>query len=338
MNSYERIMAAMDGQPVDRTPVSLMTMAWAGHYIGKTYREYTLEPEALVASHLALVRDLGMDTVTVQTDPWCEAEAYGMQFDYPAEGVGIPRGHLIEGDEVALEKLILFNPHEHHRTRERIRAVRLYADQVKGEVPIIGWVEGPIAEYADLRGLENACIDLIEFPEKIHQALDRMVENALRFAKAQVEAGADIIGVGDAAASVIGPTLYEEFVWPHERDLLSGIRAAGAKTKVHICGNITPLLPRLARLDIDILDVDWMVPLEEARAIMGEAVTLCGNFNPVEEQLQCPPERTRAASLRCRQQAGARFILQGGCETPPGTPLENVKACFVHEALKSRSH
>jgi MtaA/CmuA family methyltransferase len=328
MTSFQRVMAAMDGHPVDRTPVSLMTMAWAAHYIGKTYREYTLEPETLVASHLALARDLGMDTVTVQTDPWCEAEAYGMQFQYPAEGVGIPLRHLLEGEGIALDKLMLFDPHKHHRTSERIRAVQLYAEQVKGEVPIIGWVEGPIAEYADLRGLESACIDLIEFPDEIHHALGLMVENALRFARAQIEAGADIIGVGDAAASVIGPTLYEEYVWPHERVLLAGIRAAGAKTKLHICGNIAPLLPLLAQLDIDILDVDWMVPLEDAQGIMGETVTLCGNFNPVEEQFQCSPSHTRAASLRCREQAGVRFILQGGCETPPGTPLDNVKACF----------
>ena len=330
MNSYERILAAMEGRPVDRVPVSLMTMAWAAHYIGKSYRDYYLEPDVLVAAHLALARDLGMDTVTVQTDPWCEAEAYGMQFDYPPEGVGVPRGHLLEGEEIALEKLALFDPREHRRTRNRIRAVRRFADEVKNEIPIIGWVEGPIAEYADLRGMENACIDLLEHPDAIHVALGRMVENALRFAEAQIEAGADIIGVGDAAASVIGPALYEEFVWPHERNLLAGIRAAGAKTKVHICGNIAPLLPRLAQLDIDILDVDWMVPLEQARAIMGEAVTLCGNFNPVQEQLQCDAQRTREAALRCRRQAGSRFILQGGCETPPGTPLENVTACFIN--------
>jgi uroporphyrinogen-III decarboxylase len=88
-------------------------------------------------------------------------------------------------------------------------------------------------------------------------------------------------------------------------------------------------LPELAGMAIDILDLDWMVRIGEARGIMGDEVTLCGNFNPVTEQLQCDAETTRAACVRCQKEGGIRFILQGGCETPPGTPEENIRACFV---------
>lgn len=327
MNSYDRVFNAMDGRPVDRTPVSLMTMAWAGHYIGRSYRDYYLDPNVLVESHLALVRDFGMDTVTVQTDPWCEAEAYGMEFDYPEEGVGIPKGLLL-GDGIHLDRLEPFDPHKHPRTASRLEAIWQFSEAIKGTVPIIGWVEGPIAEYADLRGLQDACIDLIESPYEVHEALKRIVDNAVRFAEAQIEAGADIIGIGDAAASVIGPDHYRELVMPHGKDLFARIHDLGARTKVHICGNIHPLLPMLAEMEIDILDVDWMVPLEEARRIMGQEVTLCGNFNPVQEQLRCDPETTRRAALRCAAEGAPRFILQAGCETPPGTPEENIRACF----------
>lgn len=328
MNSYERVMAALDGNPYDRTPVSMMTMAWAGHYIGKSFREYILEPEVLVNAHLALVRDLGMDTVSVQSDPWSEAEAYGMRFTYPDEAVGMPEGHLLD-DDFEPSALKRFDPHAHQRTRDRIEAIRLYAREIKGDVPIIGWVEGPIAEYADLRGLQEACLDLFEAPDRLQEAFACIVDNAAEYAIAQIEAGADIIGVGDAAASVIGPVLYEEHVKPWEKILFTRIREAGAKVKVHICGNIVPLLPGLSELGIDILDIDSMVPLAEARAAMGEQVTLCGNFNPVAEQLRCTADQARTAAERCIAEGGHRFILQGGCETPPETPLENVKAAFA---------
>ncbi len=325
MNSYERVMNTLAGEPRDRVPLSLMMMAWAGHYAGHTYRDYCLNMDALVGSHLAMVRDFGMDTVTVQTDPWVEAEAYGMTFDYPDEGVGIPQGHLLE-DGFDLDQIKTFDPHEHKRTSDRIRAIRMYAQQVKDEVPIIGWVEGPIAEYADLRGLEMASIDLIEQPDKIAQAFDIIVDNALRFAKAQIEAGADIVGVGDAAASIMGPHLYESIIVPAERKLFQGIRDAGGKVKVHICGDIRTLLPGLSTLPIDILDIDWMVPLKHAHDVMGEQVTLCGNFDPVASLLKCTPEQAAAAAQRCVEEAGDRFILQAGCETPPGTPEANVRA------------
>jgi MtaA/CmuA family methyltransferase len=328
MNSYERVMATLEGREHDRTPVSMMTMAWAGHAIGKTYRDYCLDPEVTVAAHLALVRDFGMDTVTVQTDPWCEAEAYGMRFTYPEEGVGIPEGHLLH-DDLDLSLLAPFDPWEHTRPRNRLRAIKRFAEELKGEVPIIGWVEGPLAEYADLRGLEDACIDLMEEPEQAREAMRLITDNAIRFALAQLEAGADIIGIGDAAASVIGPDLYAANVRPFEEELFARIRRAGGKTKVHICGNISRLIPHFKGLAIDILDLDWMVSMTRTREILGEHITLCGNFNPVTEQLQCSPETARAAAERCIAEGGKRFILQGGCETPPGTPADNVRAAFT---------
>lgn len=335
MNSFERVMATLEGREHDRTPVSMMTMAWAAHHIHKSYREYTLDPEITVAAHLALVRDFGMDTVTVQTDPWCEAEAYGMSFTYPEEGVGIPDRHLLT-DDFAPGDLPLFDPAAHVRTRNRLRALAKFADEVKGRVPIIGWVEGPIAEFADLRGLENACIDLMEDPENVRMALRRITDNAIRFALAQLEAGADIIGIGDAAASVIGPELYAEHVRPFQEELFDRIRSAGGKTKVHICGNITPLLPHFKGLAIDILDLDWMVSLSGTREILGGDITLCGNVNPVTEQLQCGVEAAKAAAARCMAEGGERFMLQGGCETPPGTPPENIRAAMDQAAAMRR--
>jgi len=32
---------------------------------------------------------------------------------------------------------------------------------------VLGWAEGPLAEYGDLRGVENAMLDLIDRPEML---------------------------------------------------------------------------------------------------------------------------------------------------------------------------
>ncbi len=82
-------------------------------------------------------------------------------------------------------------------------------------------------------------------------------------------AGADIIGVGDAAASLVGPRIYKEFVWPWEKKLVDAIHANGGKVRLHICGNTRRILSSMAELGCDIVDIDFLVPLEEARAQMG---------------------------------------------------------------------
>jgi uroporphyrinogen-III decarboxylase len=67
---------------------------------------------------------------------------------------------------------------------------------------ILGWVEGPLAEYADLRGVENAMLDLINSPEIFVEAGEIIVQNAIAFAVAQIKVGADMVGIGDSAASL----------------------------------------------------------------------------------------------------------------------------------------
>ena len=328
MTPKQRLLATIRGEEHDRVPVTPIVMQWAAHHIGRSYRDYYLNGQCLAAGQLAVMRDFHTDWVSVMSDPWCEASAFGMAFDWPEESVGVPRGHLIQSPADA-RKLTVFDPHAHDRPRERLACIRAERAAVGDDVAVFGWVEGPLAEYADLRGLEDACIDLMDDPATFHAAAEVIVENAIHFAREQVAAGADFIGVGDAACSVIGPDLYREHVWPWERKLFAGIHDAGALVKLHICGNIAPLLPMLAEVGADILDVDYMVPLDQARAAVGDQVTLCGNFDPVAALKDSTPAAIAAAAQRCIDAAGgprSRFILQPGCEVPPGTPAEHLHA------------
>ena len=135
-----------------------------------------------------------------------------------------------------------------------------------------------------------------------------------------------MIGVGDAVASLISPPMYERFVLPFEKRLFDAIHEAGAAVKLHICGDVSNSVGLMARTGCDILDVDWMVPLKESRAIVGPNVTLCGNFDPTAVLLQGTPQDVADAARTCIETAGRRFILQPGCEVPPGTPEQNIRA------------
>ncbi len=108
-----------------------------------------------------------------------------------------------------------------------------------------------------------------------------VIEMELRFAGEQFKAGADVIGVGDAAASLVGPEIYDEFVWPYEKKLVDGIHALGGKVRLHICGNTRRILEGMGKLGCDIVDLDSMAPISDARQQMGPKTILLGNLNPV---------------------------------------------------------
>ena len=96
---------------------------------------------------------------------------------------------------------------------DRLEAVRLLRAKVGGQVPVMGWVEGALAEAAVLRGDSALMLDLYDRPEWVHDLLETCAEVAIAFARAQVKAGADIVGMGDAIASQISPPMYQEFAF-----------------------------------------------------------------------------------------------------------------------------
>jgi MtaA/CmuA family methyltransferase len=338
MTAKERLYAAIRGEQRDRVPVVPIFMAWAARYVGHTYRDYYLDGDVLVQAQLAVMRAFQTDQVSAISDPWRESSAYGMEFDYPEEGVGVPRERLLKRpDDVA--RLGPIDVHAAPRTKQRIDSVAKMAAEVGQTHSVLGWVEGPMAQYCDLRGMHEAMIDLIDNPGTFRQAAEVLVDNAVAFARAQIEAGADMIGVGDAAASLIGPKLYVEHVLAPQRRLFEGIHAGGAAVRLHICGNIGDIIAQMATTGADVIDVDWMVPLPHARRAVGPEVALCGNFDPAGVLLQGPPESVAAAARQCIAEGGDRFCLMPGCEVPPGTPEANIRAfccaegCLISDAL-----
>ena len=313
-------------------------MAWAANFVGRTYRDYYLDGDILAESQLAVTRAFNVDQISAISDPWREASAYGMEFDYPADGVGKPREILLR-TPADIDRLKACPIENAERPRQRIASVAKMAEAIGQTHSVLGWVEGPIAEYADLRGVENTMMDLIDAPEMYLKAAEIIVDNAIRFARAQIEAGADMIGIGDAVASLINPQMYQEFVLPLEKRLIEAIHEAGAATKLHICGDISRNIPYIVQTDSDIIDLDWMVSIAKARETVGPDITLCGNFDPTAVLLQGTPEDVAEAAKTCLEAGGQRFILQPGCEVPPGTPEANIRAfcpcegCLISEKL-----
>jgi MtaA/CmuA family methyltransferase len=211
-----------------------------------------------------------------------------------------------------------------------IKALGLFKERVGRDLIVEGWIEGPIAEAADLRGINTLMLDFYDDPAFVRDLFAFVVEMELRFAREQIRAGADLIGIGDAAASLVGTDIYNEFVWPFEKQLVDGIHALGGRTRLHICGNTRHHLAAMGRLGCHVVELDSLAPLDEARAQMGPAQVLLGNVNPVSVLRNGTPESVTQAVAECHAQAGARFIVGAGCEVPRDTPDANLHALVAY--------
>jgi MtaA/CmuA family methyltransferase len=266
------------------------------------------------------------DQVSVISDPYREVQGFGGKIRYEINHPPVCEQLVVP--EITDLSALPEDPDPYHceRMLDRLLAVREFKKRVGGECSILGWVEGPAAEAADLHGVENFLLDTMMEPKACAVLMARCTKTAIRFAEAQLAEGADTIGVGDAICSQLPPALYRELVWPHEKKLFDAIHAAGGLVKLHICGDITHLLPHIAELPIDILDLDHLVDPVVARKAIGNTIAIAGRVDPVHDILNGTPQAIRLAVLESYAKIGNPHLVMAGCEIPSGTPPENLKA------------
>ncbi len=326
MTPLERTLGFIRNETVDRPPCHPIIMRWAAHYAGVNYQSFCLDYQAKCRAMIQCAEHFAIDWVTVMSDPWAEAEAFGIEVDYPEND--LPRdvgGHLASMDQV--RNLSVYKVEDHTRLQGRISEITEYRRLVGDRYFIVGWVEGPMAEYADLRNPSRAALDLLDDPRAVHTAMDVIVDAARAFIKAQVEAGAHCIGIGDAFASQIGPALYREFVYDRECDLVTYIHSLGALAKLHICGNTSALLEDMIKTGADIIDIDHLVTnLAHGADLLGNTQVFCGKSDPVSI-IQNGTHHTIVDSVKSDfDQTRGRCIVSAGCEITPGTSVENMRA------------
>ena len=122
---------------------------------------------------------------------------------------------------------------------------------------------------------------------------------------------------------------YDRFARPATERLLSHLPRRGQVPVILFGSGSTHLIDSFARMPVDVISVDWKLPLDAARARSG-GKALQGNVDP--GVLLGRPEAVTAAALAARRAAGpVGHILNLGHGILPPTPPENV-AAFVAAA------
>ncbi len=325
MNALERYRAVLQGRPVDVLPRLPILMQYAAEYIGSDYGRFAADHRVLVEANLRCMEEFGFEQVSCISDPYRETQGFGGQIEYVPDGPPRCLRPPLD-DSKDLDALSRPDPHSSERMRDRIAAVEAFTRRVGGTCSVLGWVEGPAAEAADLRGVTAFLMDLMDDEPFAQRLMDLCTEVAVAFALAQLAAGCDTIGIGDAIASQLSPDVYRRLVLPRETELINAIHAAGGLVRLHICGNITHLLGEVATMDLDILDLDWQVDLRAARDAVGPQTALCGNVDPVAVVRDGSPESIREALAEVYEAVGNPWLVGAGCEIPSGTPAENLHA------------
>ena len=336
MKSLERIRGLVAGEPIDHLPAQPLVMQLAARHAGLDYNHYVTHGERLAEAQLAMAEEYGIDCLMQCSDPARElidiAGGDDSSVEWATTGPAIVEERALVRDKSTLGTLRVPDPLAPGRMRDRIESIEALRRMAGPDVSVVGWVEGPLALGAEMRGLSMVMMDTYEDPGFLDELFDFTSQVARAYWKPQVEAGADTIGMSDAAASMMSPQHYKRFIYPAQLRVVEDIKATRPDVivRLHMCGRTDDLLPLMKELPVDIWELDFLVDLVHAREVLGPERVILGNVNTVEVMLTGTPDDVYAAAAGCHRICGASHVVGAGCEIAPETPPENLHALVAY--------
>lgn len=322
---YNLVMSALyNGRKGTRPPVGNVTSI-ACHDLmnltGVSFPQAHTDANAMAELALAGHEIIGFDTVMPEYSVHQEAAALGCDVDWGTRDRMPDSRNFPYGDfsDVVIPENILEKP----SMRVVLDALSILRRHVGGKAAVVGKVMGPWTLAYHMAGTQNFLLQVgMEESEKITKMLRQLLPVTIAYAKAQFQAGADIVVIADhATGNLVGAYHYQEYLLPIHKELTAQIEGP---LVLHVCGNCSDRLELFADAGFDGYHFEWQVDAKSAAERIGNRICLLGNVNNPQTLFQGTPEDVRK-QVRYAVESGVNIIAPE-CAIPLATPIANLKA------------
>ncbi len=276
------------------------------------------DPELATEITMQPVRRYGVDAAILYSDIVVPVHAVGFGIEVvPGTGPVAAEPFRSRAD---LDRLPPLEPERH--TPYVIETVSRLVEQL--DVPLIGFAGAPftVASYliegGPSRTYGHTKRLMLTEPDLWAALLHRLTELAIASLRSQVDAGVSAIQLFDSWAGSLSPSDYRRYVLPASRKVLRAFEDAGVP-RIHFGVNTGELLPLMAEAGADVVGVDWRVPLDAARARLGDDVTLQGNLDPASCLAGWPAVAGRVRDVLASNAGHPRHVFNLGHGVLPET-------------------
>jgi uroporphyrinogen decarboxylase len=332
-------MRACRRLPVDHTPIWLMRQA--GRYMPE-YREIRARNSFLelcknsdLAAEVTVTaaHRLGVDAAIIFADILLIVEPMGL-------GLRFERGDgpVIDGmirSRAGIQRLREVEPEE--SLGYVFDAIRKTRAGLRPDIPLIGFSGAPftlasyIVEGGASKNYRHTKALMHGDPGAWHDMMARISRSLVKYLNGQVAAGAQAVQLFDSWVGCLAPADYEEFVLPHTRSVIEGIRPG--VPVINFSTGTSGYLELLRRAGGDVIGIDWRIDLATAWERIGHDAGIQGNLDPLV--LFAPRDLIVSKARRLLEKAQNRpgYIFNLGHGILPETPVDHVLALVdaVHE-------
>lgn len=191
-------------------------------------------------------------------------------------------------------------------------------------VPIIGNITGPISIASSLMEPVDFYKELRRKNKKAHEFISFVTDEIINFARAQINAGADIIAISDPSGSgeILGPRDFEEFAVKYINKIIDSLQKEKIGTIVHICGQMRSVYKQVNMIKSNALSFDSVVSMKNARANLPNRI-LMGNVSTYTLEFGTP-DKISALTNKCVKYGSN--IISPACGLGTKSPLKNIQS------------
>ncbi|WP_433748703.1 uroporphyrinogen decarboxylase [Falsibacillus pallidus] len=339
----DTFLRAARGEKTEKVPLWYMRQAGRSQpeyrAIKEKYSlfEITHQPELCAYVTRLPVEQYDVDAAILYKDIMSPLPAIGVKVDIKA-GIGPVIDNPIRS-MADVEKLGEISPEDD--VPYVLDTIRLLT-QEQLTVPLIGFAGAPftIASYmiegGPSKNYNKTKAFMYSEPKAWFALMDKLADMTVRYAKAQIKAGAKAFQIFDSWVGALNVADYRVFIKPVMERIFTELKGENVPLIMFGVG-ASHLAMEWHDLPIDVVGLDWRLPIEEARS-KGITKTVQGNLDPAI--LLAPwnviEERVKDILDQGMQQPGYIFNLGHGVF--PSVNPETLKkvASFVHEYSSSK--
>lgn len=343
----DRLIKALQHQPVDRTPIWIMRQA--GRYLPEyraareqagSFMRLCKTPELACEVTLQPLQRFPLDAAIIFSDILTIPDAMGLGLHF-IENKGPVLEQAIR-NETDIKRLGLVDLEQLAYVYD---AIRLAKHEIAGQVPLIGFCGSPwtlaayMVEGQSVQGFPTLQTMLRDAPFLLHQLLDKLAQSVSAHLNAQIKAGVSVVMIFDTWGGMLEGENYATFSLDYIRQVLANVLRYHHSNipRILFTKQGAPFLEKMAEVDCDCLGIDWGISLQEARQRVGHKVALQGNMHP-QSLLQSPADiEKEVAQLLASYGHGTGHVFNLGHGITPDVPPDHVKVLVeaVHELSKS---
>jgi MtaA/CmuA family methyltransferase len=301
-------------------------VCWHGRY---AYEELCQDGDKMAEVWIAAIEEFDYDWAWLQVDDCFEFEPLGVGTHGEGNILRATRDYL-PATRDALDRLRMPEPARDGRMPEKLKAIRRVREHFGDTVLVEGSCAAPYSSVGLLFGLQETMVLLMTDPELLQAACDFFVELQTIYIRAQVDAGAHAIWLGDcnAYSKFLSLDQYRQFAAPSCRQLIQNAHDCGALVHLMNSEDSLPHLLAEAELGPDIINCGPAADMAAVRDTLGGKICYSGNLDPIEVLMRGTPEQVARDAERivetCRP--GGGYLFCTGEMNPRDVPAENMRA------------